>query len=61
MLIDRVNLMLDAFDDPYVAPGNEVDHYLSDHADEDLAMQCILDDLPELLPSCRATLDAICE
>ncbi|MFO1076393.1 MAG: hypothetical protein U1E73_01555 [Planctomycetota bacterium] len=39
--------------------GYEVDHYLDDHQDVDLAVQCIHESLPQLLPSCRATLATI--
>jgi hypothetical protein len=39
--------------------GYEVDHYLCDHADVDLALQCIHEGLPPLLRTCRATLATI--
>lgn len=46
-------------DAPFVALAYEVDHYLDDHRDEALALQCIQEDLPDLLPRCRAILDAV--
>lgn len=46
-------------DAPFVALAYEVDHYLDDHRDEALAVQCIQEDLPDLLPRCHAILDAV--
>jgi hypothetical protein len=44
---------------PEVMLGHEVDHYLDDHRDVEVAVQCIRDGLPSLMPTCQATLAAI--
>lgn len=44
---------------PEVMLGYEVDHYLDDRRDVDLAVKCIHESLPSLLPRCRAALQAI--
>lgn len=44
---------------PEVMLGYEVDHYLDDHGDVELAVECIHESLPGLLPTCRATLATI--
>jgi hypothetical protein len=51
--VARVNI-----NDPFGVLALEVDHYLNDHADEELAVQCIRDDLLELLPRCYQLLEA---
>lgn len=44
---------------PEVILGYEVDHYLCDHEDVNLALQPIHESLPPLLPTCRAALATI--